>query len=64
MFNTVILYHYTINNDYTRYNMKRLDFRYQLVISYSHTEFGNGPKDRYSHMIPMVINVAILLIHL
>ena len=21
MFNTVILYHYTINNDYTRYNI-------------------------------------------
>ena len=33
MFNTVILYHYTINNDYTRYNayMKHLVFRYKNI---------------------------------
>ena len=32
MFNTVILYHYIINNDYTRYNnMKRLVFRYKNI---------------------------------
>ena len=33
MFNAVILYHYTINNDYARYNicMQRLVFRYTYI---------------------------------
>ena len=33
MFNTAILYHYNINNDYTRYNvyMKHLVFRYKNI---------------------------------
>ena len=56
MFNTVILYHYTINNDYTRYSICSawfLDIRiYQLVFVILFT----STSDLYNQVRPLRIN--------
>ena len=49
VFNTVILYHYTINNDYT-YMVSRLTVVSREAKKKQHACASSGPRDHYSEL--------------